>query len=137
ASDVTLGGTAGGTLTAIVTGGPTTYTVAVSGMTTPGAVTASIPAGAATNALSVGNAASTSTDNTVTWNPAAPTVTINQAAGQGDPTATSPISYTVVFSESVTGFTGSDVAFTGSTAGGTLVAGVSGSGATYTVTVTG
>ena len=36
-------------------------------------------------------------------------MTINQAAGQADPTNASPINFTVVFSEAVTGFTGSDV----------------------------
>src|SRR5207249_7756700 len=35
----------------------------------------------------------------------APTVTINQAAGQADPTNASPITFTVVFSEAVSGFT--------------------------------
>src|SRR5262249_27204320 len=66
-----------------------------------------------------------------------PTVTINQAAGQADPTNSSPISFTVHFSEAVTGFDASDVSFTGSTVGGTLQAAVSGSGQDYTVTVTG
>ena len=33
----------------------------------------------------------------------APTVTINQAVGQADPTNGSPINFTVVFSEPVTG----------------------------------
>src|SRR5262249_26478329 len=47
------------------------------------------------------------------------------------------IAFTVHFTEPVTGFTGSDVSFAGSTVGGTLVANVSGSGADYTVTVTG
>ena len=51
-----------------------------------------------------GNTASTSTDNTVTWDNVAPTVTINQAAGQADPTNATPINFTVVFSEPVTGF---------------------------------
>jgi Bacterial Ig-like domain/NHL repeat len=66
-----------------------------------------------------------------------PTVTINQAAGQTDPTNASPITFTVSFSETVTGFTGADVSFTGSTVGGTLAAAVSGSGANYTVSVSG
>src|SRR5439155_17864315 len=83
------------------------------------------------------SAASTSTDNTVTFVTVTPTVTMNQAAGQADPTSSSPIQFTVVFSTPVTGFTASDVSFAGSTVGGTLVAGVSGSGATYTVSVTG
>jgi hypothetical protein len=72
-------------------------------------------------------------------NPAvvSPTVTITKAAGQADPTNASPITFTVQFSEAVTGFDGSDIDFTGSTVGGTLAAGVTGSGANYTVTVTG
>lgn len=68
---------------------------------------------------------------------ASPTVTINQAAGQPDPTNLSPIQFAVVFSEPVTGFAGNDVSFAGSTVGGTLSASVTGSGANYTVSVTG
>jgi VCBS repeat-containing protein len=67
-SDVTLSGTAGST-TAEVTGGPTTYDVAVSGMTSDGTVIASIPANAAQDFALNGNTASTSTDNTVTFIP--------------------------------------------------------------------
>ncbi len=66
-SDVQLTGTAGAT-TAVVSGGPTVFNVAVSGMTTSGTVIASIPAGAANASGSgAGNAASTSTDNSVTY----------------------------------------------------------------------
>jgi hypothetical protein len=65
-----------------------------------------------------------------------PTVTINQAAGQADPTTLSSIEFTAVFSEAVSGFATGDVTLSG-TAGGTLVGTVSGSGPTYTVTVTG
>ena len=43
-------------------------------------------------------------------------VTINQAAGQADPTKTQPINFTVVFSQSVTGFSSSGVSLAGSTA---------------------
>jgi len=67
ASDLTLGGTAPGTLKAIVTGGGTTYTVAVSGMTGTGTVTAAVKAGAAHDAAGNLSEASTSTDNTVTY----------------------------------------------------------------------
>jgi hypothetical protein len=105
-------------------------------MTTAGTVVASIPAGAATDADANGNTASTSTDNSVTWNSTSPSVTVNQAASQADPTNTSPISFTVVFSEPVTGFTGADVTISG-TAGGTKAVNVSGSGPTYTVAVSG
>lgn len=65
-ADVALSGTAGAT-TAVVTGGPTTFNIAVSGMTTGGTVSAAIPAGAATDAAGNGNTASTSTDNSVTF----------------------------------------------------------------------
>ena len=62
-------------------------------------------------------------------------MTINQAGGQADPTNASPINFTVVFSESVTGFTGGDVTLSG-TAGATTAA-VTGSGTTYNVAVSG
>src|SRR5438093_8561739 len=134
--DVTLTGTAGATLTGVVTGSGTTYNVAVSGMTSSGTVIASIPAGVAQDVATNGNSASTSSDNTVTWDTTAPTVTINQAAGQADPTNTSPISFTVIFSEPVTGFATGDVSLSG-TAGGTLTGVVTGSGTTYTVAASG
>ena len=107
-TDVTLSGTAGAT-TAVVTGSGTTYSVAVSGMTGDGTVIASIPAGMATDTLGNTNAASTSADNTVAYDVTGPTVTINQAAAQVDPTSTSPINFAVVFSEPVTGFTVADL----------------------------
>ena len=66
-----------------------------------------------------------------------PSVTINQAAGQGDPTSASPINFTVTFSETVTGFTAGDISFAGSTVGGTLTATVTGTGPTYNVAVSG
>ena len=114
--------------TAVVTGSGTTYNVAVSGMA-QGVLTATIPAGGATDAAGNGNSASTSTDNTVTYDSTGPTVTINQALAQADPTNVSPINFTVVFSESVTGFTAADV----SLSSGTAV--VTGSGTTYNVAV--
>ena len=137
-SDVSFtGSTAGGTLAAVVNGSGADYTVSVSGMTTSGTVVASIPGGAAADADNNPTGASTSTDNTVTYNSPPPTVTINSAVGQPDPTSGGPIAFAVTFSKPVTGFTASDVSFTGSTAGGTLVAVVSGSGADYSVAVSG
>src|SRR5688572_26357222 len=52
-----------------------------------------------------------------------PTVAINQAAVQVDPTSSSPIRFSVVFDEAVTGFTSSDVSLSG-TAAGSLTAAV-------------
>ena len=66
-----------------------------------------------------------------------PSVTINQASGQSDPTNVPIVAFDVKFSEAVTGFTADDVSLFGSTVGGTLVVSVAGSGDTYTVTVTG
>lgn len=136
-SDVSLSGTAGGTLVAVVTGSGEDYTVSVSGMTSSGTVIASIPAAAANDADNNPTGASTSTDNTVTFNSPPPTVTVNSAVGQPDPATGGPVSFVVTFSKPVTGFTASDVVFTGSTAGGTLAAVVTGSGADYIVAVDG
>ena len=135
--DVTVGGTAPGTKSVAVTGSGTTYTAAVSGMTGAGTVTASIAANKVQDYAGNWNLASTSTDNTVTYDPTAgPTVTINQASGQVDPTASMPVNFTVVFSASVIGFSGADVT-TGGTAPGTRIVTVTGSGTTYNVAVSG
>lgn len=66
-----------------------------------------------------------------------PTVIINQAAGQPDPTSSSPVNFTLIFSESVTGFgdRSSDVMLSG-TAGATGAIST-GSGTTYNIAVSG
>src|SRR5436190_1850968 len=87
-------------------------------MTSDGTVIASVGAAKAADAAGNDNAASTSTDNTVTYDTTGPSVTVNQAVGQADPTKTSPIHFTVTFSEAVTGFVTSDVTLAG-TAGAT------------------
>ena len=133
-SDVTLGGTAGAT-TAVVTGGPSTYNIAVSGMSSSGTVTASIAANKATDATGNFNTASTSSDNSVLFDNTAPTVTINQASGQADPTGASPINFTAVFNEAVNGFTSADVTV-GGTAGATTAV-VTGGPSTYNIAVSG
>ncbi len=64
-------------------------------------------------------------------------VTIDQGATQVDPANTLPVVFDVVFSAPVTGFTGTDVDLSASTAPGVLSAVVSGAGPSYTVTVSG
>ena len=68
-------------------------------------------------------------------------VTINQAGGQGDPTSSSPVLFTVTFGSPVTGFTGTDVTLSASTTGGSLTALVTETGpmngTTYQVAVSG
>jgi len=67
-----------------------------------------------------------------------PKVAITKPVASADPTGTEAlVVFDVVFSEVVTGFTVGDVSLTGSTAGGTLTAHLSGSGKTYSVNVTG
>ena len=71
----------------------------------------------------------------------APTVTINQASGQADSTSTSPILFTVVFSEPVTGFgdSAADVTLSGTAGATTAVVTEVGpmDGTTYNVAVSG
>ena len=134
--DVTLSGSAvGGTTTANVTGSGTIYNIAVSGMTGDGIVTASLLAGVASDVAGNISLASTSTDNTVTYDTAGPTVTIDQSIGQTDPTNSSTINFTVVFSEVVSNFASGDVALSG-TAGPTTAV-VTGGPTTYNVAVSG
>src|SRR5947209_6703529 len=136
ASDVDLtSSTVGGTLSASVSGSGADYTVSVTGMSGDGLVIAKIPAAAAADAAGNTSSASTSTDNQVHYDDIKPTVTIDQASGQADPTNAGPISFTVHFSEPVTGFGASGVDLSSSTVGGSLSATVSGSGQDYTVAV--
>jgi parallel beta-helix repeat protein len=139
ASDVVLSSSIGDTLSPIVVPGipPNSYQVIVFGMTDSSLVTASIPAGAAVDLAGNSSLASTSTDNTIDYDITPPTVTINQGATQGDPGGGLSVSFDAVFSEPVSGFDGSKVDLSASTAPGTLVATVTGTGPSYTVTVTG
>ncbi|WP_374689745.1 Ig-like domain-containing protein, partial [Promineifilum sp.] len=125
-----------------VTGSGTTYNVAVSGMTGSGTVISTVPDNVDEDAAGSDNEDSTSTDNEVTYNApdtTAPTVTINQASGQADPTSASPINFTVVFSEPVTGFTDADVTLSGSAGATTATVSETGpmNGTTYNVAVSG
>jgi hypothetical protein len=133
ASDVTRGGTAGGG-TVSVTGSGTTYEISVSGLTSDGTVTASIGSGQVHDAAGNGTSASTSTDNSVTVDTTGPSVTVEQKIGQGDPTRSLPILFTVTFSEPVTGFSAGDLDRGGSATGGSVAA--TGSGAGYEIAVT-
>jgi hypothetical protein len=123
AADVVIEGTATGSKTAAVSGGPASYSVAVTGMTTDGTVSVRILAGAAVDAAGNASQASAFTAR-VQWDSVAPAVTVNQAQSQADPTDDVRIDFTVVFSEEVTGFAANDVAIDG-TAGGVKTAEVS------------
>ena len=81
------------------------------------------------------NGATRTTPATLVVDNTSPTVSINQAAGQPDPTRNSTINFTVLFSEPVADFATGDVTL-GGTAGATT-ANVTGSGTTYSVAVSG
>lgn len=128
AADVVVtNGTFGG-----FSGSGTTFSGSVTA-TQSGTVKVEIPSGAANTGGFASNAAAL----TRTYDPTGPLVTINQAGGQFDPTLSGPIIFTAQFTAPVTGFTGSDLRFTGSTATGTLAAIVTGSGQSYTISVSG
>ena len=135
-NDVILSGTALPTTAVVTPVSGTTYDVFVSGMSVDGTVIVTIPDGAVTDALGNNSPVSTSTDNVVTYDTSGPTVTVNQATGQADPTNASTINYTAVFSEVTTTFDSSDVIISG-TAAGSLSSVVTGSGTTYNVAVSG
>lgn len=118
-----------------LTGSGLSYNVNVSNITS-GTLVAKIPANAVQDLAGNMSAASTSTNNSVIIDTIIPTVTINQAASQDDPTRNSTVNFTVLFSEPVIGFTNADVSLEGSTANvGSAIITVTGSGATYNVAI--
>jgi hypothetical protein len=128
-----------------VSGGGDTYTVTASTGAGSGTLGLNLvdddsiadPADNKLGGTGAGNGSFTGEVYTIDRN--APSVTINQAATQLDPTSTAPIKFTVVFSEAVSDFTNADVDLSDSTAGGTLVANVynSGDNQTFEVRVNG
>jgi hypothetical protein len=139
ANDIGFNGSTTNTFGAIVSisGSGLVYDVSVSGITSNGQI---VRATVITNGVSdmFGNLNnfSTSTDNSVTLDNVAPSVTINQAPGQGDPTSNQPINYRVSFSEPVTGFDQSDIVLTNSSANVSFASIVAtGSGSIYNVAI--
>jgi hypothetical protein len=141
-SDVSLSGTAGAT-TAVVSGGPSSYDIAVSGMTGSGTVIASIAANAATDAAGNSNTASTSTDNTVSFifDTTPPVITPNVSGTLGNNdwyTSDVSVSWTVTDDESaVSSQTGCEEQnVTSDTAGVTFTCSATSSGGTSSQSVT-
>ncbi len=115
------------------TGSGANYSFDLLGSST-GTVSVFVPAGAASGA-----SGANTVSNTLSWtfDASGPTVTINQASGQADPTAASPISFTAVFSAPVSGFDGSDVTVGGTAAGTKSVSVTAVTTQTYTVAISG
>ena len=132
-NDVTRTGTAGGG-TVSVTGGPTVWTITVSGLTSDGTVIVQVGANKVTDLAGNNNSAGSGTAQVV-YDASVPTVRSIVRSGV-TPTNASSVSWTVTFSENVTGVNTTDfrTAVTGLT-GGPAVTGVSPvNGSTYTVT---
>ena len=133
AADVTLTGTAGAT-TAAITGGPSTYNVAVTGMTGSGTVIAAVNASSALSSGGVFNPASTSTDRTVTRDVTAPdlasAITLSDTALKIGDSAT--VTFTFTFTEPVTAFTNADL----TVSNGALSAVATSDNITWTATLT-
>jgi len=105
-ADLTLGGTAPGTLNAAITEiapmDHTTYDIAVSGVTGNGTVTAAIAADLVYDPAGNGNSASSGGDNTVTYDESTPTVvSITRQFPTDNPTNADALSFRVIFSEDV------------------------------------
>jgi hypothetical protein len=127
---------ANGTVSNFVAVDGDTYTFAL----TPsgqGAVTANIAASVATDDESNGNSAAAQFSRI--FDSAAPTVTVEQASGQADPTNVSPVLFTVVFAEPVSGFASGDIVLAGTAgaAAATVTQVAPNNGTTYRVAVNG
>lgn len=122
-ADITqnVNGTATGITWSITDSGDhTTFTVSATAATGTGTVIPFIAANRVTDLVGNNNIASgPNTDDTVVYETTRPTVTVNQAVGQADPTALFPINFTVVFSEliNVSTFTTADITQNGTATG--------------------
>jgi hypothetical protein len=124
-----------------VSGNTVTYTVTAPsgtwGASAQGTYTVSVVQGTVTD--DNGNPIAASTLGTLVVDTVAPTATISPASSQASAATASPILFSVVFGEPVTGFSASGIAL-GGTASGTLVAMVTAADSTgedYTVSVSG
>lgn len=133
-TDLLISSTAGGTISAAVSGTGTTYTVTLTGMNGTGNISLTIRANAAQNGTAEGNLVSNLA--TVSFDDVPPTVTINQSGSQSDPTNNTTVQFTAVFSEAVTNFTNTDITI-GGTAGATTVAVSTTDNITWTVNISG
>jgi hypothetical protein len=121
-ADVAVGGTSGGPKSVTVSSSrdSRTFTVKATGMSGTGTVFATIPASAARDAAGSQSLPSTSTDNAVVYIDNGPTVTVDQASGQVDPTSDSTVHFTARFSEPVSNFVVADVTLGGTASASTV-----------------
>ncbi|ASD64151.1 Calx-beta domain-containing protein [Bdellovibrio bacteriovorus] len=118
-ADITQSGTASGITWSLTTSDNITWSLKATAITGAGTLIPSITANKVTDAAGNNNTASTSTDNQITYETTKPSLTINQKAGQTDPTNTLPVEFTVVFTEAVNAstFTAADITQGGTASG--------------------
>ncbi|MCF6240648.1 MAG: Ig-like domain-containing protein [Bacteroidales bacterium] len=133
-NDFSLSGTAGANNISII-GSGTEYFVSVSGMTNDGTIILGHLTTSVQDTAGNWNAATIIIKNTVYYDVSAPVAQINVANTQADPTNSSPVNFTITFSEAVLGFTSSDIQLSGTANPSTLV--LTGSGSTYNAEVSG
>ncbi len=115
----------------------TEYELELTNLTDGDTITVDIPAGVCTDLAGNENTSSSSTDNSVTYEISSPTVTVNQADDQADPTNVNEVKFTIIFSELIneeTFFT-EDLEILGSNTA-TVSDSTKVNGTTYTVLVT-
>lgn len=114
--DLLISGSSTATISQLTKIDDTTYTAVVTGMLSGETVSLSLPANRVEDSAGNTNTASTSTDNSVTYDATSPTVTVNQADDQADPTNEDIIKFTIIFSEPINGdtFTRDDLNISGS-----------------------
>jgi VCBS repeat-containing protein len=140
-TDVSLAGSTANISAATVNvlGSGTTYTVSVNGVTNVGTVVVSIIPGASVDSANNASLASTSTDNSVTYDPSVPTVTITRTGS--NPSNDATVQFTLTFSQDVTGVDTDPAAqtdfqvVTSGSLSGVSIASIVGSGNTYTVII--
>ena len=137
-ADITYGGTIDtSTASFAITGSGSSYTLSVGNLVSNGGhLSAAVNAAAVTDTAGNVGLASTSTDNQITLDNVAPSVTVNQAVGQTDPASSQPINFTVTFSEAVTGFSPASISLAGSSANVTNAqVNITGTGPSYSVAI--
>ncbi|UOF02448.1 Calx-beta domain-containing protein [Bdellovibrio reynosensis] len=100
-ADITQSGTATGITWSLTTSDNITWSLKATAITGAGTLIPSITANKLTDVAGNNNTASTSTDNLITYETTKPSLTINQASGQTDPTNTLPIEFTIIFTEAI------------------------------------
>ncbi len=132
-NDITISGTTAKASMATISGSGNEYIVNVSGMQNDGTVIIDIGDNVCSDEAGNPNVEASIVKNTVIYDTEKPSVSIDLADGQAEITNTSPLSYKISFSESVTGFDSDDITISGTANASTST--VTGSGSEYIVTI--